>query len=126
MLGNSENILSVHFLMKSDNSVGLSTHLHFVDSICRFMEIGSGNVWSCIGSSAPGRRARWESKLSSMELKGPSGQLRVLNPVCALDSSSGILNAQSLTKPISLPTPPEILIHWSVVGPRHWYFFNKD
>lgn len=45
MLGNSENILSVHFLIKlGNNSVELGGYLHFMDSIWKFMEIGSGNV----------------------------------------------------------------------------------
>lgn len=109
MLGNSENILSVHFLMRSGNSsVGLSAYLHFVDSVCRFMEIGPEMSMEFYRQFCSWENGKTGLQVRAYGAKRTSRAMKGLNPVCALEPSSGNYMQNHLP---NLPTPPKIVIH---------------
>ena len=44
-------------------------YLHVMDNIWKSIELGSGNIYALCATSSLGGRARWDPKLSRLELK---------------------------------------------------------
>lgn len=103
MLGNSENILSVHFLTRSGNSsVGLSAYLHFVDSVCRFMEIGLE-----MSMEFYRQFCSWENGKTGLQVR-QYGAKRTSRAMKGFESSLclGVIFRELYAKSLTKPTPP--------------------